>query len=151
MNSTEYQLAYNKVYYQKYKEKIKKATNAYTRKRRSEDSFYRLKLMYADRFRRMFKYYLNKDFVMIRPFKNPCKFEQTIGCSLIEYKEYLQSKFKDGMSFKNYGEWHIDHIIPLSKACNEEQLKLLMLKENTQPLWASDNLHKHKKIHYELH
>ena len=35
-----------------------------------------------------------------------------VGCSIQDLKIYLENKFQDGMSWNNYGEWHIDHISP---------------------------------------
>lgn len=69
-----------------------------------------------------------------------------IGCSMDFLKSYLESKFKDGMSWDNYGEggWHVDHIIPcvafdLSKI--EEQYKCFNYT-NLQPLWYFENCSK---------
>jgi hypothetical protein len=52
------------------------------------------------------------------------------------------------MSWENYGfyGWHIDHIIPLCSAKNEEELKRLCHYTNLQPLWSTDNLSKGSKI-----
>lgn len=65
-----------------------------------------------------------------------------IGCSFEELKIYLESKFKIGMSWDNYGEWHIDHIIPLASAKTEEEIYKLCHHLNLQPLWAIENMSK---------
>ena len=67
-----------------------------------------------------------------------------IGCSFDFYRQYLEERFKDGMSWDNYGEWHIDHIKPLSlfDFNDEKELKEAFHYTNTQPLWAKENLSK---------
>lgn len=37
-----------------------------------------------------------------------------LGCSIEKLKRHLESQFQEGMSWENYGQWHIDHIKPLS-------------------------------------
>jgi hypothetical protein len=71
-----------------------------------------------------------------------------VGCSPEFLKEHLENQFVKEMSWDNYGiiGWHIDHIIPLSSAQNEEELKKLCHYTNLQPLWAEDNLKKSNKI-----
>ena len=71
-----------------------------------------------------------------------------VGCSPQSLKEHLEKQFVDGMTWENYGlyGWHIDHIIPLSSAKNEDELYKLCHYENLQPLWAEDNLKKSNKI-----
>jgi hypothetical protein len=71
------------------------------------------------------------------------------GCSVKELRLYLESKFKKGMSWDNYGYygWHIDHIRPcasfdLSKP--EEQAKCFHYT-NLQPLWQKENMKKADK------
>ena len=49
------------------------------------------------------------------------------------------------MNWKNHGEWHIDHIKPLSSAKSEEEMNKLFHYSNLQPLWASENLKKRDK------
>jgi hypothetical protein len=68
--------------------------------------------------------------------------EKIVGMNYNDFKVYLESKFLDGMSWENRGEWHIDHIIPLSSAKSEDELISLSHYSNLQPLWAEDNLKK---------
>ena len=77
------------------------------------------------------------------------KTKELLGCSIQELKIYLESKFREGMSWGNYGKygWHIDHIIPCSMfdLTNFEQQKKCFHYSNLQPLWAVDNLKKYNK------
>lgn len=74
---------------------------------------------------------------------------ELLGCSKEELKIHLESKFQDGMSWENHGigrdKWHIDHIIPLSKAQTLLELEQLFHCSNLQPLWGSDNIKKSNK------
>lgn len=71
-----------------------------------------------------------------------------LGCDFDFLKKYLESKFSEGMNWENYGRsgWHVDHIIPLSSAKNEEEMYRLCHYTNLQPLWAIDNITKSNKI-----
>ena len=76
------------------------------------------------------------------------KTEELLGCSFEQAKQHLESKFKEGMGWDNYGKWHIDHIFPLSRAENIEHLEKLCHFSNLQPLWAIDNITKSNKIDF---
>jgi len=60
--------------------------------------------------------------------------------------EHFESLFTNGMCWNNMGQWHIDHIIPLSTAITEEDVIRLCHYTNLQPLWAEDNLKKSNKL-----
>jgi hypothetical protein len=71
---------------------------------------------------------------------------QDLGCSLAEFRFYLESKFQPGMTWENYSfaGWHIDHIKPLNSfnLLDPAEFKLANHFSNLQPLWASDNFSK---------
>lgn len=70
--------------------------------------------------------------------------KKLLGCSMDEFKTHLESKFIDGMSWDNYGKWHLDHIIPCSSfdLSKIKDQKKCFHYTNLQPLWAIDNLKK---------
>lgn len=75
---------------------------------------------------------------------------ELLGCSVEFLKNHLESQFKEGMTWKNYGKggWVIDHIRPCVSfdLCKLSEQKKCFNYSNLQPLWEIDNLHKHAKI-----
>jgi hypothetical protein len=69
-----------------------------------------------------------------------------LGYSAIDLKEHLEKQFIDGMNWDNHGEWHIDHIYPLSKFDKTTPINVVNALNNLQPLSAKDNLTKFNKI-----
>ena len=76
--------------------------------------------------------------------------ERLLGCTYNEAFKHISSQFTEGMTWDNYGDWHVDHIIPLSSAGTKERLKELAKYTNLQPLWAADNLKKGARTPIEL-
>jgi hypothetical protein len=62
-----------------------------------------------------------------------------------DLKIHIESLFKEGMSWDNYGKWHVDHIKPVSLFNAEDDISIVNSLENLQPLWASENLSKGNK------
>lgn len=123
-------------YYKANKKHINDQKTLYKRKRR-KDPIIRL----ADNLRSRFN----------KAFKNNYKTGsavQDLGCSIDELKLHLESKFADGMTWDNYGKWHIDHIKPLNSfnLSDLEQLKIACHYTNLQPMWAKDNLKKGDRL-----
>lgn len=82
----------------------------------------------------------------------PTSFTKSIGCGSNFLKNYLETQFKPGMSWENYGngedKWNIDHIRPLASFDNLQDI--IQFKEafnyiNLQPLWWKENLLKSDK------
>ena len=65
-----------------------------------------------------------------------------LGYSVLELKLHLESLFTEGMSWGNYGDWHIDHIKPVSKFDPDTPMNIVNALSNLQPLWGSDNIRK---------
>ena len=71
-----------------------------------------------------------------------------VGCSIEELRAHLEANFTSGMSWDNYGSWHIDHIKPCAAfdLSDERQQRKCFHYSNLQPLWAQDNLRKGAKV-----
>jgi len=62
-----------------------------------------------------------------------------LGYSALQLKEHIEYLFLDGMSWENYGEWHIDHIKMVSCFDSNTPMCIVNSLENLRPLWAKDN------------
>ena len=64
------------------------------------------------------------------------------GCD--ELMAHLESRFLPGMSWENYGKWHIDHKKPcaLFNLADPSEFDECWSLGNLQPLWADDNIRK---------
>ena len=62
----------------------------------------------------------------------------------------LELQFKDDMSWENYGEWHVDHIKPISsfdiKEIGDDEFMKCWSLDNLQPMWGEDNIKKSNKV-----
>jgi hypothetical protein len=65
-----------------------------------------------------------------------------LGYSRDDLMTCLERQFTKGISWKNYGAWHIDHKRPSSSFDLPRQLIECWALPNLQPLWAFDNLSK---------
>ncbi len=62
---------------------------------------------------------------------------------------HLELQFKDTMGWNNYGEWHVDHKLPIthfniSEIGDEEFMRCWSL-DNLQPMWGIENIRKSNK------
>lgn len=80
--------------------------------------------------------------------KRPRRAESTIGCSMSEFRAYMERLFQPGMSWENYGKWEVDHIRPCSSfdLTDPAQQTECFHFSNLQPLWEKDNARKHMKV-----
>jgi hypothetical protein len=85
-----------------------------------------------------------------KPYKEKSKVCFYLGCSYDVFRKHIEKQFLPGMMWENYGAWHIDHIVAVSMAKNEEEMLVFGKFTNLRPLWAKDNISKKNKKLYLL-
>lgn len=60
-----------------------------------------------------------------------------LGYSALELKNHISSLFTEGMSWDNYGEWHIDHIKRVCEFDKNTPASIVNELSNLRPLWAT--------------
>jgi hypothetical protein len=122
-----------KEYKVEYRKQNRDSINAYRRRRRSvemQSPVNRLRESLRSRFRKKVKS------------GSVGRYVDFIGCTIGQLKSHLESQFKEGMNWGNYGRWHIDHIIPVCAfdLTDHKAVSRCFHYTNLQPLWAVDNL-----------
>jgi hypothetical protein len=135
-NKDRYKITHE-IYRKENKEKINQGIIEYIRNRLKKDSFFKLKHNLRVRV---------KQYIKLKNITTRNSTFDFVGCEPNFLENHIQEQFSHGMSWDNYGKWHIDHKIPLSMAKTEEELYKLCHYTNLQPMWASDNLMKGAKI-----
>jgi len=137
----EYRKEYLKEYREKNIDKIREVKRNYEKIRKNNDPLYKL----INNFRTAIYQVLKENNVQ----KNGHYFD-ILKYSPNDLIDHLERQFTDGMTWENYGKWHVDHIQPISsfniiEIGDEEFMKCWSL-ENLQPLWGEDNIRKSNKI-----
>jgi len=129
----EKRLAANKMYYENNREKLQKKRKLYERHKLKTDPKFRL----TKNLRRRMLFVLRGE-------RRAERSLELLGCTVEELREHLSNQFKDGMSWDNYGKWHIDHIIPCASFdfTKKKDQKKCFHYSNLQPLWAKENIQK---------
>lgn len=139
-------------YYHKNKEKIDEYRNKYRR----ENRVHKDKSNETQKRRRknpqihIGSSISNSIYKSIRRAKNGYPWESLVGYTLDDLRKHLEARFQPGMTWDNYGQWHIDHIIPVSLWCFEGpddfEFKQCWALCNLQPLWAEENMKKNNRV-----
>ena len=133
-NNIEKEREKRKLYYYSNRDIERKKNDDWREKKLKTDGFFRMKRRLRERIR---------DYMKGGTIGKKTK--EIVGLDYEEFRDYISNKFLDGMTWDNYGEWHLDHIIPLCEAKNFDELLKLNYYTNLQPLWAEDNLKKNRK------
>jgi len=137
----DYLNGYHKEWRDKNIDRHRKNKRTYEKTRKHNDPIYKL----INNFRTAIYQVLKENNVQ----KNGHYFE-VLKYSPEELIGHLENQFKDGMTWGNYGEWHVDHILPISvyniqEIGDEEFMKCWSLS-NLQPMWGKENIRKSNKI-----
>jgi len=137
-------LEYNLEYYNNNKVEINKRKIIYNKEyrklRRRVDSIFKLSTNIGS---------LIRQSIRNQGYSKNSKTNHILGCSYEQFKHYLEKQFTEGIIWSNFGLWHLDHIIPISSATNEEEVIALNHYTNFQPLWAEDNIKKSNKLDWK--
>jgi hypothetical protein len=126
-----------KIYRKNNKDKIKQYNNVYIKNRRKTDPLFKLRC----NIRNLITLSLIK-----QGYNKQSRTFEILGCSFEDFKQHLERQFKKGMTWENQGQWHLDHIYPVSLAKDEQELIRLNHYTNFQPMWALENIIKGNKI-----
>lgn len=127
-----------KVWYNKTKEDRKPLKSAYNRNRRATDVLFRVRTNLS----RLVRTSMRRG-----GYKKDSTTSIILGCSYIEFKLFIESKWEDWMNWDNYGlyngelkyGWDLDHIIPISSGLSKEDMIKLSHYTNYQPLCSKVN------------
>lgn len=133
-NNPELKKSYNRKYYFNHKKEVIKRNDEYQSVRKKLDPIFRMK--------ESIRHSIYMAVTNRTPYSNTkhTSTEKILGCSITYFLTYIEQQFKEGMSWDNYGDWHLDHIVPLCSAHNEKEVYALNHYTNFQPLWAKENL-----------
>lgn len=72
--------------------------------------------------------------------------QQLVGYTAADLKAHLERQFLRGMTWENYGDWHVDHIVPIASfeitGADDPALRICWGLPNLRPMWAADNIRK---------
>lgn len=118
-----------------YREENRESLNTYFRERRKRDPLFKMGAYLRNMLRRILK---------ASGATKEGSSSDIVGYGPTELKAHIESLFTDGMSWDNYGSWHIDHKVPVSimTLFGIEDPAVINALSNLQPMWAVDNLTK---------
>jgi hypothetical protein len=137
----EHRKQYLKEYREKNIDKIRKTKRDYERNRKSSDPLYKL----ISNFRTAIYQVLKEN----RVDKNQSYFD-VLQYTPEELIIHLEKQFTDGMTWENYGEWHVDHKLPITsfniQEMGDEEFMKCWCLSNLQPMWGEENIRKSNKL-----
>ncbi|MFA5457631.1 MAG: hypothetical protein WC261_08390 [Synergistaceae bacterium] len=141
---------YNRQYHEKNKTRLNKISRLYAANHRNEINEAYNKKRKTDSVFRLNHNVRTAIRISLKGNKAGRHWEDIVGYTLVDLKQHLEKQFQPGMTWENYGQWHIDHIIPLSifdiRDTKSLGFKKAWALENLRPLWAKQNFKKNAKL-----
>ena len=134
-------LSDGKQYREKNKCEINRRNVIYCKNRLKTDVLYRLSRSVGS---------LIRIALLSQKYTKKSRTHEILGCSFEFFKNYIEQRFLDGMTWENRSEWHLDHIIPVSSGKTEKEIIKLNHYTNFRPLWAKENIVKGNKQNKQL-
>jgi hypothetical protein len=76
--------------------------------------------------------------------------QDLVGYTKADLVRHLELQFLPGMNWDNYGDWHVDHIIPASsfnyQSPEDSDFLACWSLANLRPLWAKENRRKWDRV-----
>jgi hypothetical protein len=137
----EYLNQYHKEWREKNIDKHRENKRNYEKTRKTNDPIYKL----IANFRTAIYQVLKENNIT----KNGHYFE-ILGYTPDDLIKHIESQFTEGMSWENYGDFHIDHIKPISsfniREIGDNEFMKCWSLDNLQPMWADENIRKSNKV-----
>ena len=138
-----------KYYYEK-PEVMRERSSKWAKNNREKISFHRNIRRYEDSKLRLNHSMSQGIYAAIKNHKNGRHWESLVGYTLIDLMKSLEKQFDSEMTWENYGQWTIDHKIPIA-AFNFEKPEQIDFKRcwvlsNLQPMWKTENSSKNSKL-----
>jgi hypothetical protein len=130
---------YNKSYDAENRDVIQKRQTAYHLARAKTDPNFKLAKMLRSRYH-----------VVLKTGRLDESSLEILGCSIHNFKRWLEFRFREDMTFANHGKvWDLDHVVPIAKFDlhgNEEEIRKCFHWTNFQPLYGSSNKSKNSRV-----
>ena len=138
-----YNKYYKEIYYPKNKEGKIKQKNKLSYKKNMLNPKFRLQASIRQQI-----------YFSLKSKKKGRHWEDLVGYTLNKLIQRLECQFKPGMSWNNYGKWHIHHKKPQAlfnfASAEDKEFKNCWLLCNLQPLWATENISRGNKFNVLL-
>lgn len=133
----------DKIKRKKYKLRRSRYNSRYYKKRIKEDIKFRIRHTFSSAISARLRKRISGK-------KNKSTFKD-LPYTLEDLMKHLEKRFTEGMSWNNYGKWHIDHKIPDCKfdykSTKDKFFQKCWSLDNLQPMWAIDNIKKGSKLY----